>query len=275
MRLPILTSFILLFVLVPVSVAQTKVADSDPVMKGSFTFSLPQSSIDAEIDGNVFMTIRVDETGKVITASLAAGPMWPCSAKPEAALKELSLSLSDTIKNLRFTPALKDGKAITKQISLKVALKNPKLAPVININALTGKHVPRQISGGVLNGIAKEFPIPAYPSDAKAEGDQGIVTIEVLIDEEGTVTRAGAIHGAVALHKAARDAACRAKFLPSVLSGIPVKVTGVLQYNFQLKDRGVPPRLFPPGIKPVPIGPGPYSAGSQITSRDGMNASAR
>ncbi len=88
------------------------------------------------------------------------------------------------------------------------------------------------ISGGVLNGKAISLPKPAYPPIAKAAHASGTVVVQVLIDENGNVVSAHAVSGHPLLQGAAVGAARQAKFSPTKLSGQPVKVTGVIQYNF-------------------------------------------
>ena len=88
------------------------------------------------------------------------------------------------------------------------------------------------ISGGVLNGKAISLPKPAYPPIAKAAHASGTVVVQVLIDENGSVVSARAISGHPLLQAVAVGAARQAKFSPTKLSGQPVKVTGVIQYNF-------------------------------------------
>jgi len=101
--------------------------------------------------------------------------------------------------------------------------------------APTPKPVPRApISGGVLNGKAVSLPKPSYPAVAKAARQTGTVTVQVTIDENGSVISARAVSGPPLLQAAAVQAAYGAKFSPTKLSGQPVKVTGVITYNFQL-----------------------------------------
>lgn len=88
------------------------------------------------------------------------------------------------------------------------------------------------ISGGVLNGKAISLPKPAYPPIAKAAHASGTVVVQVLIDENGNVVSARAVSGHPLLQAVAVGAARQAKFSPTKLSGQPVKVTGVIQYNF-------------------------------------------
>jgi protein TonB len=88
------------------------------------------------------------------------------------------------------------------------------------------------ISGGVLNGKAISLPKPAYPPIARAAHAAGTVVVQVLIDENGNVVSAHAVSGHPLLQAAAVGAAKSARFSPTKLSGQPVKVTGVIQYNF-------------------------------------------
>ena len=94
------------------------------------------------------------------------------------------------------------------------------------------KEVPKQISGGVLNGKAISLPKPPYPPAAKAVRAAGSVSVQVLIDENGNVVSASPVSGHPLLRAAAAAAARGAKFSPTKLSGQPVKVSGVITYNF-------------------------------------------
>lgn len=94
------------------------------------------------------------------------------------------------------------------------------------------KKITKPVSGGVLNGKAVSLPKPPYPAAAKAVRASGAVTVQVLIDENGNVISATAVSGHPLLRAAAVEAAQRAKFSPTMLSGQPVKVSGVITYNF-------------------------------------------
>lgn len=94
------------------------------------------------------------------------------------------------------------------------------------------KVVPKTVSGGVLNGKATSLPKPAYPPAARAVRAGGSVAVQVLIDESGRVVSASAVSGHPLLRSAAVAAAQGARFSPTLLSGQPVKVSGVITYNF-------------------------------------------
>jgi protein TonB len=88
------------------------------------------------------------------------------------------------------------------------------------------------MSEGVLKGNAISLPKPIYPPIARQIGLQGLVTVQILIDEEGRVVSAKAISGHPLLNHEAEKAAMQARFTPTKLSNQPVKVSGVISYNF-------------------------------------------
>ena len=95
---------------------------------------------------------------------------------------------------------------------------------------------PSTINGGVINGKAKSLPAPAYPEAARAVHVEGTVKVQVLIDENGDIVSAVATSGDELLRASAVEAAKQAKFTPTKLSGQPVKVSGVIVYNFVTND---------------------------------------
>jgi TonB family protein len=91
---------------------------------------------------------------------------------------------------------------------------------------------PKSINGGVVNGKAKTLVKPTYPAAARATAASGEVKVQVTIDEQGDVVSATAVSGHPLLRAAAVEAARASKFSPTLLSGQPVKVSGVIVYNF-------------------------------------------
>ena len=75
---------------------------------------------------------------------------------------------------------------------------------------------------------------PPYPSMAKSVRAQGAVNVQVLISEEGRVISASVINGHPLLLDASVQAAQQWVFSPTQLNGTPVKVSGVLTFNFTL-----------------------------------------
>ena len=91
------------------------------------------------------------------------------------------------------------------------------------------------VSGGILNGKAVSKPAPDYPPIAKAARAQGTVVVQIVVSEEGDVVSAQAVSGHPLLQAAAVAASRQAKFTPTRLNGVPVKIAGTLTYNFFLE----------------------------------------
>lgn len=88
------------------------------------------------------------------------------------------------------------------------------------------------INGGVLNGKALYLPAPEYPAIAAQAKASGTVTVQVLIDEVGNIVSARAVSGHPLLQASSVAAARQARFSPTSLSGVPVKVSGFLTFHF-------------------------------------------
>lgn len=93
---------------------------------------------------------------------------------------------------------------------------------------------PVRLTSTLLASKIVSKPAPPYPAMAKQIGVQGSVTVQFLIDEQGHVVNAKATSGHPLLQAAAVQAAYKATFTPTVLSGKPTTVTGVITYNFVL-----------------------------------------
>ncbi len=86
----------------------------------------------------------------------------------------------------------------------------------------------------MLNGRATSLPRPQYPETPRRVRVAGTVAVEVTIDEGGEVISARAVSGPMMLRDAAVSAARQARFSPTIVSGRPVQVAGVINYNFSL-----------------------------------------
>lgn len=86
----------------------------------------------------------------------------------------------------------------------------------------------------VLNGKMINTPKLDYPIIAKRSGAHGPVIVQIIVDEEGKVISAKAVSGNPLLYPAATRAAYQARFSPTLLSNQPVKVSGMITFNFIL-----------------------------------------
>ena len=117
------------------------------------------------------------------------------------------------------------------------------------------QNMPRTVYGGILNGKALSMPMPEYPEAALNAGVSGMIGVNIIIDEIGSVTEAQAdlddlqqrfdvdgtkldpLPADPMLRDAAEKAASKAKFAPTLLSGQPIRVKGKIVYNFVAGDK--------------------------------------
>ena len=91
-----------------------------------------------------------------------------------------------------------------------------------------------RVSGPVIQGKAIFIPVPEYPAIAKTIHLQGEVKVELVVDKTGHVISATVISGPELLRNAAKLAAQRATFRPTLIGGEPVMIQAVFTFNFKL-----------------------------------------
>ncbi len=87
---------------------------------------------------------------------------------------------------------------------------------------------------GSLLTKAMDKPAPSYPQTARAARVGGVVTVYLMLDENGAVSKVERTDGPELLRGAAAAAARRWKFRPTVVNGQPVRVSGYINFNFAL-----------------------------------------
>jgi protein TonB len=97
------------------------------------------------------------------------------------------------------------------------------------------KPKPQAFTSTMLISKAISIPKPAYPPMARQIRVQGPVAVQIVVDEQGKVISAQPVSGHPTLVHAAKEAALQARFTPTVLNGQPVKIQGVITYNFVLQ----------------------------------------
>src|SRR6266404_6684986 len=136
----------------------------------------------------------------------------PASAlPPQSSLNKLKLSV--------VTPLNSDFRSTPDETNRKVVVANSDPPP-------TARPLLKPVSGGVLNGKALSLPAPSYPEFARRMRTGGLVEVEVVVDEDGKVISARALAGPPSLRDVSVQAAYRAHFSQTKLSGQPVKITG-------------------------------------------------
>lgn len=198
----------------------------------------PESAKAAGLGGVVEVKVVIDEAGSVVSAVASAEPrkVRRSTHNPDEGVEEVPAAdpiLRDAAERAaleaKFSPTFVNGASIRVQGTLVYRfVSGNEGGSIVKDEPATG----RTPSGGVLNGKAISLPKPPYPPAAAAVRAQGAVTVSVTLDEDGNVIAASAVSGHPLLRAAAVEAARGAKFSPTLLEGTPVKVTGVLVYNF-------------------------------------------
>jgi TonB family protein len=185
--------------------------------------------------------VRMVTPGAATTPQpVAAAPVTkPAESKPTPANNKNNKKAAATQAPELPSASTSAAKLASGPVDVKVqAMSTNQQMPVISIDEPPPgpgpKPILKPVSGGVLNGTAISLPPPVYPDAAKRMRAQGVVIVEVILDESGKVVSATAKDGPAILRDAAVQAAHKARFTPTKLSGQPVKVAGVIQYKFAL-----------------------------------------
>jgi TonB family protein len=93
---------------------------------------------------------------------------------------------------------------------------------------------PVRLTSTVLQGKVTVRRTPDYPPLAKQVHLEGSVSVEVIIAPDGRVESARAVSGHPLFVKAAVDSAYGWRFEPTMLNSTPVRVTGIIVFNFKL-----------------------------------------
>ncbi|HYP50554.1 MAG TPA: TonB family protein, partial [Pyrinomonadaceae bacterium] len=75
---------------------------------------------------------------------------------------------------------------------------------------------------------------PPFPGAARGPRLGGVVVVKVTIDENGKVVEAESTCGFSVFAEGSVRAARMSTFTPTIIDGVPVKITGVIVYNFSI-----------------------------------------
>jgi protein TonB len=181
----------------------------------------------APVDRNVTVQIRTEALAQ--TNDPTKVPEGVGTKAPDVPPVTGAFRLGDRNVNPPSGPDISTCVTCTGTAPVRVEDTTPPPVPVVV------KPPTQKVSMGVLVSHAISLPQPQYPQLAKQIRIQGPVNVQILVDEQGRVVSAQAVSGHPILLAAAKEAALRARFTPTMLSGVPVKVQGVITYNFVMQ----------------------------------------
>ena len=97
------------------------------------------------------------------------------------------------------------------------------------------KPAPVRVGGNIPEPKLLTRVEPVYPADAKANGIQGVVILEITIAKDGSIGSAKVLRGVPPLDSAALDAVKQWKYQITYVEDNPVEVLMVVTVNFVLK----------------------------------------
>lgn len=97
------------------------------------------------------------------------------------------------------------------------------------------KKEPIRVGGNVQSSKLIRRVEPDYPELAKRARVQGMVLLQVTVDEQGSVAEVKVVRGHPLLNQAAIDAVTQWKYSPTLLNGEPVPVIATVTVNFVLR----------------------------------------
>jgi len=214
--------------------------------------SYPSAAKKIGLGGRVKVPITVDPTGNVVKVGAVHGPYPVCQAVIEPNVVAIRKAAFEAAGKASFTRGQSidnvegfivydflsgnEGESLTSTTVgvMNTGTEAPRLLKGTDAGTKTmvAANLPDSVSGGVLNGKATALPKPKYPAAAKAVRAGGSVNVQVLIAYDGTMYSAKAVSGHPLLRASSEFAACNSAFLPTLLSGQPVKVSGIITYIF-------------------------------------------
>jgi TonB family protein len=226
---------------VPLRAAQSQTAPAAPRKQINKTYAdYPQDALERGIRGTVLVDITVNAAGDVTTAAVVSGPqeLRASAFKAALALKytpgpsttAMRISIEYTLTGSAWGVRLGTATANGSRGSRATGSLNPPtrgaehaMPPALRVGG--GIRPPRKI---------KDVP-PEYPAAAQEARVQGVVIIEVRLDESGNVSDTRLLRSIPLLDQAATDAVKQWQYTPTLLNGVAVPVLMTVTVNFTLR----------------------------------------
>jgi protein TonB len=107
--------------------------------------------------------------------------------------------------------------------------------PPPNEAGVSHRHAPVVVAGTIEQAKLIQRVPPVYPILAARARIQGVVILQITVDEKGDVTDVRVLRGSPLLDDAAVAAVRQWKYAPTVLDGQPVPVIATVTVNFELQ----------------------------------------
>lgn len=249
------------------STFETRPGVSHPEVRDIDSAKASLTAFTTSLYGRISVSVLIDEDGNVSSVESVSGPGNICASVTRPDVVAVRDAAATAARMVKFVPAKLGDQPTTSEGLLYFDIGKPEPAQKDDgekryfsasnaSDKVAGKDQPEKVAGERYTASGRStadfttknesltighlfpgskaisLPKPPYPPAARAVRASGPVTIQVLIDTDGSVFSSEAISGHPLLRAAARNAACGARFSPTVLSSQPVKVSGLITYNF-------------------------------------------
>jgi TonB family protein len=185
----------------------------------------PQDAKDAHVQGAVVLRAIISKTGTIRDLQVVSGP------------PELTDSAKDAVNQWRYKPYLLNGEptevetTITVNYSFDDSAMGRGPSPQGNNSGLAV----RKIGGGVSAPLVIHQVPPEYSAEAKAAKFNGIVLVNLIVDEKGMPKNVHVLRGVGnGLDEKAVESVKKYRFRPAREGGKPVPVELNVEVNFQI-----------------------------------------
>ncbi len=176
-------------------------------------------------EGQIVVGFEVGRHGRVVAPQILK------SVSPLAD----SIALEAVTQTLGFTPARLDDQPIASYRTLPIRFQGVDPPPRTNPAHPGGVYSEDQVDAAPRLIPESRRPI-TYPESAKRAGEQGVVSVRFVVDEQGAVRDAVVIQS---VNRQIDDAALRSvtvlRYQPGRIDGRPVKVQMTLPVTFRLR----------------------------------------
>ncbi len=195
-----------------------------------------QSKIINAVQGTPTATAPPEKQVALVEKSVPA-ELKPSVQKPAEATPEKTLVIASATKSVADPDKLVE-KTVSAEPTTKPTPVRERVTPESKPTAAEKPKEPVETGplniGASLVGYATERAQPRYPATARSMRTQGVVKVEVLIAEDGSVEEVKDVSGPSLLQPAASEAVKKWRFKPFMRDGDPVKATGYINFNFTL-----------------------------------------
>ena len=214
----------------------------------------PEAARSARVAGVVILEVRIDEAGNVADIKVLRGNPMLDPAAIEAVrqwrysptyLKGAPVSVIATVTVIfSLDPDGKPVPAPTTQPGTLQSPASPKVLPDVSVTPGQVPPAPTTPAKGQAIRVGSNVQAtklihrvePVYPDEAKSARIQGVVLLQVQVDEQGLVSDVKIFRGHPLLEQAAMEAVRQWRYSPTYLNGVAVPIVATVTVTFTLSQ---------------------------------------